>query len=117
MPKRDPRITRYIDQAKPFAKPILKRLRKVVHQACPKAEESIKWGMPAFLYNGKILCGIASFKAHCALWFWEGSAVVGKKGKSGAMGNFGRITSLKDLPSDAAIKKYVKKAMKLNEAS
>lgn len=32
-----------------------------------------------------------------------------------AMGNFGRITSLKDLPSDATIKKYVKEACRLND--
>lgn len=59
-------------------------LRKVIHEACPKAEEALKWGMPAFMYNGKILCGIAGFKAHCALWFWRGSRLrKPKKQKTG----------------------------------
>ena len=112
MSKRDPRVSEYIQECAPFARPILKHLRKVIHEGGPKIEEAIKWGMPSFVYQGKIVCGFAGFKAHCALWFWEGKAVVGKKPKEG-MGNFGRITSVKDLPSAAKIKAYVKKAMKL----
>jgi hypothetical protein len=68
--------------------------------------------MPSFLHRGRLVCGFAGFTAHCALWFWKGKAVVGKK-PSEAMGNFGRIASLKDLPPPATIKAYVRKAMKL----
>jgi uncharacterized protein YdeI (YjbR/CyaY-like superfamily) len=32
-----------------------------------------------------------------------------------AMGHFGRITSLKDLPSDKILIKYIKEAMRLND--
>jgi hypothetical protein len=112
MPKRDPRVGEYIQKRRPFARPILRHLRKVIHDGGPGIEEAIKWGMPSFLYRGKIVCGFAGFKAHCALWFWHGKAVVGKKPKEG-MGNFGRITSAKDLPSAARVKAYVKKTMKL----
>jgi hypothetical protein len=112
VPKRDPRVTRYIEKCAPFARPILKHLRKVIHDAGPGLEETIKWGMPTFLYRGKIVCGIAGFKAHCALWFWKGRTVVGVKPKKG-MGSFGRITSMKDLPSSARIKAYVRKAIRL----
>lgn len=117
MPKRDKRINEHIQEAAPFAKPILRHLRKLIHQTCPKTEETIKWGMPHFLYEGKILCGIAAFKAHCAFWFWKGQQVVGKKDPKAktSMGNFGRITSLSDLPSATVIESYIKKAMKLNE--
>jgi hypothetical protein len=112
MSKRDPRVTRYIENCEPFARPILKRLRKVIRDAGPGLEETIKWGMPTFVYQKKIVCGIAGFKAHCALWFWKGRTVVGVKPKKG-MGSFGRITSVKDLPSAGKIKGYVKKSMKL----
>jgi hypothetical protein len=71
--------------------------------------------MPSFLHKGKIVCGIAGFKAHCALWFWNAPKVIGKKTKEG-MGNFGRITSLKDAPSAAKVKVYVRKAIKLIES-
>jgi hypothetical protein len=64
--------------------------------------------MPSFLYQDKIVCGFAGFKAHCALWFWKGKAIVGKK-PSEAMGNFGRITSAEDLPSATKIKAYVRR--------
>jgi hypothetical protein len=112
MPKRDPRVNEFVKAAAPFARPILRHLRKVIHDGAPALEESIKWGMPAFLHKGKIVCGLGSFKAHCALWFWNGEAVVG--GKTGAaMGNFGRITSLKDLPSAAKIRGYVRKGVDL----
>jgi hypothetical protein len=83
----------------------------VIHAGGPELEEAIKWGMPSFLFRGKIVCGIAGFKAHCALWFWQGKAVVGKK-TGAAMGSFGRITSVDDLPPPARIKGYVKKGMK-----
>jgi hypothetical protein len=112
MAKRDPRVTEYIQKREPFARPILKRLRTVIHEGDSRVEETIKWGMPSFVYQGKIVCGFAGFKAHCALWFWEGKAVVGKK-PAEAMGNFGRITSLEDLPSAAKIGAYVKKATRL----
>ena len=109
MPKRDPRVTAYIQRREPFARPILRHLRTVIREGDPRVEEAIKWGMPSFVHRGKIVCGLAGFKAHCALWFWEGKAVVGKK-PAEAMGNFGRITSLEDLPPASKIKAYVKKA-------
>ena len=111
MPNRDPRVNQYIQERAPFARPILRHLRKVIHGGAPGLEEAIKWGMPSFLYQGKIVCGIAGFKAHCALWFWKGKAIVGKKSGE-AMGSFGRITSVTDLPSATAVKAYVKKAVK-----
>ena len=111
MPKRDPRVSSYIRKSAPFARPILTRLRKVIHDGSPSIYEAVKWGMPSFLYQDKIVCGIAGFKAHCALWFWKGKTVVGNKPKEG-MGNFGRITCAEDLPSQATIRGYVKKAVK-----
>jgi hypothetical protein len=39
-------IDRYIAKAGGFAQPILTRLRAIVHAACPKAEEAMKWRAP-----------------------------------------------------------------------
>jgi len=117
MGTRDPRVDAYIAGKAAFARPILTRLRENVHAACPPAEETLKWGMPAFMYRGGILCGIAAFKAHCALWFWKGRFVVDRESAAtgGAMGQFGRITKLADLPSKRALTGYVKRAMALKE--
>lgn len=120
MPTKDPRVDAYIEKAQPFARPILKHLRKLVHQACPDCEETLKWSMPAFMYHGN-LCGLAAFKQHATFGFWkqgllvEEKAAPGKKTAAEAMGMFGRITSMDDLPSDRQITALIKKAMKLNE--
>jgi uncharacterized protein YdeI (YjbR/CyaY-like superfamily) len=120
MGKTDPRIDVYIGKAAEFAKPILKHLRKLVREACPEAEETMKWSMPSFTYGGKILCGMAAFKEHCTFGFWHQgmSAVHGRDGHKpdSAMGSFGRVTSLKDLPSDKKMALYIRKAAELNES-
>lgn len=113
MGKRDPRVDAYIAQSADFAKPILKHLREVVHEACPEVEETIKWRMPHFDYEG-ILCGMASFKEHCAFNIWKGSLIVGDRARE-SMGNFGRITRVSDLPSKKTMTGYIKQAMKLRE--
>ena len=116
MGTRDPRIDTYIEASAPFARPILTHIREVVHEACPEVEETLKWRSPHFMYHG-MLCGMSSFKKHCALGFWKGALVVGEQTGSTdeAMGQFGRIETLADLPSKAILTGYVKKAMRLNE--
>ncbi len=116
MPKKDPRIDVYIAKSPEFAKPILAHLRELVHAACPDVEETMKWSRPHFMYKG-MLCGMSSFKEHCAFGFWKGSLIVkdGKRETDAAMGHFGRITSLTSLPANKVITGYIKSAMKLNE--
>lgn len=109
----------YIAKAAPFAQPILLHLRALVHQGCPEATETIKWGFPNFEYKG-ILCGMAAFKEHCAFSFWKGSVmrdpkkIMTRVGRT-SMGQFDRITSISDLPSDKILLSYIKEAMKLND--
>ena len=116
MGTRDPRIDAYIARSADFAQPILTHLREVVHAACPEVEETLKWSAPTFMYHG-ILCGMAAFKQHCTFAFWKGTLIVDGDGRRAdeAMGQFGRITSLADLPSDRVLAGYIKKAMRLNE--
>ena len=115
MATRDPRIDAYISASADFAKPILEHLRGVVHAACPDVEETMKWSFPHFQYEG-MLCSMASFKAHCAFGFWKGALVVGDASKdTEAMGNLGRITSVKDLPPKKVLAGWIRKAMELNE--
>lgn len=116
MATRDPRIDAYITKAQPFAQPILRHLRAVVHAACPEVEETIKWSFPHFMYRGSILCSMAAFKAHCAFGFWRGPQLAGVTDRNGeAMGDFGRVGALKDLPTKARLTALVKAAMRLHE--
>ncbi len=113
MGKKDPRVDAYIAKSAPFARPILKRLRKLVHTGCPGVAEEIKWGMPHFNYDG-IFCGMAAFQEHCTFGFWN--RAMNLKRSEGAMGQFGCITKLADLPSDSVIIGYVRQARKLADA-
>lgn len=115
MPDRDKRIDAYIAKSADFARPILEELRARVHAACPEVEETIKWSMPAFDYRGP-LAGMAAFKKHCAFGFWKHTLVIGDDPKAQeAMGSFGCLTSLDQLPSKAQFAKHMKVAMKLND--
>lgn len=117
MATRDPRIDAYIAKSAAFAQPILEHLRAVVHAACPDVEETMKWSMPHFDYRGAMMCSMAAFKAHAVFGFWKGALVLGAKAPSReAMGSFGRITSVKDLPAKKVLVGYIRKAMALNEA-
>jgi uncharacterized protein YdeI (YjbR/CyaY-like superfamily) len=114
MGKKDPRIDAYIAKSADFAKPILTRIRKIVHEGCPDVVETIKWGSPSFEYHG-ILCGMAAFKQHCAFGFWNRALKIPDTDRSGAMGQFGRLESVADLPGDKALLGYVKDAARLNQ--
>jgi uncharacterized protein YdeI (YjbR/CyaY-like superfamily) len=116
MGKKDPRIDAYIEKSAPFAQPILKRLRKLIHAGCPAVEESIKWSCPHFIYCG-MLCSMAAFQEHCTFGFWKGKLMKSlartKKSEQG-MGQYGRMASLADLPDDKTILEQVKEAAQLN---
>ncbi|HXB43669.1 MAG TPA: DUF1801 domain-containing protein [Puia sp.] len=114
----DPRLDAYIAKSADFARPILDHLRSLVHKACPEVKETMKWSFPHFDYKG-MMCSMASFKQHCAFGFWKTALMKDAKklldNRSGAMGSFGRLTSLNDLPSDQTITRYIREAMKLND--
>lgn len=127
MATKDPRIDAYIAKSAAFAKPILKKLRTLVHKGCPQVQETIKWGMPAFEYKGP-LCGMAAFKQHCVFGFWKSALLFPKATRGGGdpsnilnWGARGReksdacLTNIKQLPPDAVIVKLVRAAAKLND--
>jgi uncharacterized protein YdeI (YjbR/CyaY-like superfamily) len=108
------KIDAYIGRAQPFAMPILETLRARVRAAAPDAEETVKWGAPAFTYKGKILCNMAAFKAHATFGFWHGELVTGgTDGRMAAMGDLGKLTSVADLPDDKTFAGWIAKARQL----
>lgn len=116
MPSNDPGIDAYIEKSADFAKPILEHIRKLVHKACPDVEETWKWSFPHFDYKG-MLCSMAAFKEHAAFGFWKESLLEQDAfpAQKTAMGSFGGITSVKDLPPDKVIIGLIHQAMELNE--
>jgi uncharacterized protein YdeI (YjbR/CyaY-like superfamily) len=117
----DPRIDAYIAAAAPFAQPILRHLRKLVHAGCPGVIETVKWSSPSFGFGGKILCFMAAFKAHVSFGFWnrEMEKIIARDRGTveGAMGQLGRITVLSDLPADRTLLGYIKQAAALTTSA
>lgn len=110
----NPKVDAYIAKSQTFAQPILSHIRELVHKGCPDVEETIKWSMPFFQLRGVILGQMAAFKQHCSMGFWgpEMKAILredGMESKDG-MGLLGKITSLKDLPSDKTLLNYYRQA-------
>jgi len=116
MPTVDARVDAYIEKSADFAKPILTHIRKLVHKACPDIQETMKWSFPHFDYKGTV-CSMASFKQHCAFGFWKQSLLEQDAfpAEKTAMGSFGRIASIKDLPPDKVMIKLIHQAVELNE--
>ena len=112
---RDPRVDAYIARAQPFARPILERIRVRVHEAVPAIEETLKWSSPAFTLDGRIVLMMAAFKAHAALNFWRGQELRGEAASADAMGQFGRLQSLADLPPDAELDRLIRNAAELSK--
>lgn len=112
----DPWVDAYIERSADFAKPILNHLRTLVHDACPEVVETKKWSFPHFDYKG-MMCSMAAFKEHCSFGFWKQSLLedAAFPAEKTAMGSFGRIRSLEDLPDDKTMKKLIADAMRLND--
>ncbi|NQX95811.1 MAG: YdeI/OmpD-associated family protein [Erythrobacter sp.] len=92
--KRNPKVDEYIARQADFAQPILEHMRKLAHKALPDGEEALKWGVPYFTMNGKNAVGMAAFKNHASVM------VSSTQTEGGGMGNFGKLTSVAELPSD-----------------
>jgi uncharacterized protein YdeI (YjbR/CyaY-like superfamily) len=111
----NPKVDAYIANAKPFAQPILAHLRKLVHKACPKVEETIKWSRPFFEHKGAIIGNMSAFKEHCSFGFWglEIGEILRKANvvQSDGMGTLGRITRVDDLPSEKALLDWIRQAV------
>jgi uncharacterized protein YdeI (YjbR/CyaY-like superfamily) len=120
MQEKDPRVDAYIEKSAPFAKPILVKLRKLIHQACPEVEETIKWSFPNYEIYDSMLCSMAAFKEHCTFGFWKASLLEDKEAilklaDKNSMGHLNRICSVKDLPADKILIAYLKEAALLNK--
>lgn len=113
MASTDPRIDEYIDSRAEFARPILDHLRRAVRRTCPDVEETLRWSMPSFTYKGQILCQMAAFKGHATFGFWRGKEVAEEAEREAAMGQFGRLASVDDLPPDEELDALIRKAMAL----
>lgn len=120
MEKYSKKVDEYIEKSQDFAKPILNYLREVVHEFCPDCEEAIKWKFPTFMYKGKILCSVVSFKQYCSMGFWLHDEIktlreIDTKVEKTNMFSLGKITKIEDLPPKPQLKKIIQEAVELTD--
>ena len=111
-------IQAYLQSISRF-RPEVERLREILNKTA--LTEEVKWGAPAYTYEGKIVVGIGAFKEHFALWFHQGVLLADEagvlinagEGKTKALRQW-RMTAKKDIKA-RTIQAYVKEAIGLVE--
>lgn len=116
--KKNKQVDAYIAKQTPSLQPVLEKIRAAVHKACPSCEEAMKWNVPWFVYKGPLL-GMAAFTKHASFGFWKGKLLPDPDGifpgpRRASMCTY-KAETVKDLPSQAVLAKYIKAAMKLND--
>lgn len=110
----NPKVDAYIEKKKEW-KTELEKLRSVFKDL--PVDETIKWGAPTYVFDGKNVVGLAAFKNYCGLWFFQGALLKDKhnvfinaqEGKTKAMLQW-RFNSLDEIDVDL-IKDYVLEAI------
>ncbi len=111
-------VEEYLEKNAKWREP-LEKLREILQQT--KLTETIKWGAPVYTLNNKNVVGLAAFKKHYALWFFNGTSLIqntallhnAQEGKTKALRQI-RFTEKDNLPVDT-LKKYVEEAIDLQE--
>lgn len=119
MSRRIPEVTAYIDDAAPFARAIMKRIRTAAHAAHSKdapVTEAMKWSCPAFM-GQSILANMAAFKEHVRFGFWRGFDLKSLTGPWQAATTekmcAWKVTSVKELPPKEAMVAWFEEAISI----
>lgn len=95
---------------------ILERLRRVIRESAPQAEETINYGIPTFKLNGNLV-HFAAFKNHIGFYPTPSAIAAFKKELSPYKQAKGSVQFPLDKPIPCdIIKKIVKYRVKENEA-
>lgn len=60
---------------------------------------------------------MAAFKAHAALNFWRGQELRGSEASRDAMGQFGKLASLSNLPPNSELNRLIRMAAELSKSA
>lgn len=108
-------VDNYIAQLKDDQAEIVAKVRELILEAAPDADESIKWAQPVYEINGPFAY-IKAFKNSVNFGFWRGvdiqdsyDLLVG----SGEKMRHVKLVNLDDI-NEGAFKDYVQQAIKLN---
>lgn len=96
------------------------KLREILRST--GAEETVKWGMPVYVTNGKNVFGMIVMKNYFGIWFYQGALLTDRdnvlinaqEGKTKALRQW-RFSSMKELKV-RQIKRYLMEAISLVHA-
>ena len=110
-------VEEYIAKSGEWAE-VVERLREILLST--ELDEDLKWGAPAYLYEGKNLIGLGAFKSYAGIWFHQGALLSDPKkklinaqeGVTRALRQW-RFSSLDDVNSnETLIGDYIKEAIR-----
>jgi len=107
-------VDEYLEDVTPGERRVLERLRRTIRKACPKAEEVISYGMPAYKYHG-MLAWFTAHENHCGLYVRPGSIKALEKELEPYRSSKStiRFTVEKPLP-DKLVTKIIKESARAN---
>lgn len=56
-----------LNKQPPHLRAILDALRAIIEEVAPDAKSALKWGMPFYCIDGKMMCALGAHKAHVNL--------------------------------------------------
>ena len=112
-------VDHYLEELDQWADEIT-RLREILLST--QLEETLKWSIPCYTFQGKNVVGIGGFKGYFGLWFFQGALmedpdgvlVNAQQGKTKGMRQW-RMSHKRDIKV-RSIKKYVKLAQNVVES-
>ena len=105
----------YITQLEEWQAEIVSKVRTIILEAAPEADESIKWAQPVYEVNGPFAY-IKAFKNSVNFGFWRGVDIHDPNGLlqgTGEKMRHIRLTSLEDSDGEA-FTDFIHQAVKLN---
>lgn len=111
-------IDEYLAAVSDEQRPVLQKLRQLIHANAPEAEEYIGYGLAAFRLHGKPLVAFGATPKHCAFYLMSNSTVDAHQDileKYDTSTGTIRFAASKPLPA-ALVKKLVKARIAENKA-
>ena len=95
----------FFERQPPHLRAILEELRRLVEEAAPDADSSIKWGIPVYTVGGAMMCALGGHRAHVNLILpGPPGTYADPEGRLSGEGKTGRhlkVAALADLPREA----------------
>jgi hypothetical protein len=112
-------IDSFFERQPPAIRAILEELRRLIMQAAPDAQSSIKWGNPWFTIDGQMFCALTAHKAHVNLILYgEPQAFADPEGwlaGEGAGGRHLKLSEASEIPGES-VARWLRTAAELARA-